>query len=101
MDELMISERKFISDNLLTSNGEESVCLSRSGGYYADLADDCSSYTLCAPGGRQFDFSCPPGTRFHQQFLVCDHEFRVDCAESPRYYALNELIGREEQGAGQ
>ncbi|XP_043224798.1 translation initiation factor IF-2-like [Amphibalanus amphitrite] len=93
------SAQQFVSDNLLTSGGEESVCLSRSGGYYADLADDCSSYTLCAPGGRQFDFSCPPGTRFHQQFLVCDHEFRVDCAESPRYYALNELIGREEQGA--
>ena len=91
---------QFVSDNLLTA-GEESACRGRSGGYYADLASDCSSYTLCGRGGRQFGFSCPPGTRFHQQFLVCDHEYRVDCPESPRYFALNELIGRQEQGAGQ
>ena len=89
---------QFLSDNQLTS--EESVCLTRSGGYYADLETDCSSYTLCGPGGREFGFSCPPGTRFHQQYLVCDHAYRVDCPNSPRFYGINELIGRVEQVQG-
>ncbi|XP_037088865.1 uncharacterized protein LOC119109357 [Pollicipes pollicipes] len=69
-------------------------CQGRVGGYYADLAADCRSYHLCDPAGRAFDFACPPATRFHQQFLVCDHTFRVDCPRSPRFFALNELIGQ-------
>lgn len=69
-------------------------CSSTVGGYYADMEDDCRSYHMCGPTGRHFRFQCPPGTRFHQRFFVCDHISRVSCADSGRFFDNNRLIGR-------
>ena len=41
-----------------------------------------SRYLLCSPSTvLGIQFSCPPGTKFQQRSLVCDHENNVQCGE--------------------
>ena len=52
-------------------------------GYYADTDADCQLYHICAGpenGLVKYDFLCPNGTLFDQQYFVCNWWFNVDCA---------------------
>ena len=49
-------------------------------------------FHICHPDGRQDSMLCPPGTIFNQKYFVCDWWYSVNCAESPRLYALNEIL---------
>ena len=39
-----------------------------------------------------YSFLCPNGTLFNQQYFVCDWWFNVDCANTARFYALNDEL---------
>lgn len=46
-------------------------------------------------GGKKISFLCPNGTIFQQTDLICDWWFRVNCAQSPDYYADSaEILSR-------
>merc|ERR1711962_108070 len=63
-------------------------------GYYADMDGECTGYYMCSNQSVQgIRFSCPTGTKFKQQSLVCDHDHRVECKESPKYFHYNSRIG--------
>ena len=52
-------------------------------GYYADTEADCQVYHICAgpeSGLIKYDFLCPNGTLFDQQYFVCNWWFNVDCS---------------------
>ena len=49
-------------------------------------------YHVCALN-KKFSFLCPNGTVFDQKTFVCNWWYNVDCASSPNYYDLNDLIG--------
>ena len=44
---------------------------------------------------RGMMFSCPPGTKFQQRTLVCDHAYAVHCDEGQKYFKNNERIGKK------
>ncbi|XP_067143502.1 U-scoloptoxin(01)-Er1a-like [Centruroides vittatus] len=69
------------------------TCGHRSPGYYGDphpLAQ-CQVYHMCM-GGRHFAYLCPNHTLFHQDRLVCDHWYHVNCTDMERRYRINEEL---------
>lgn len=64
-------------------------------GYYADPDANCQLYHICAgpEGGLiKYDFLCPNGTLFDQQYFVCNWWFNVDCSQAVSFYPLNEDV---------
>lgn len=59
-------------------------------GYYADVEARCQVFHVCAFNNtRKFDFLCPNGTIFSQEFLVCVWWNQFDCASAPGLFANN------------
>ncbi|KAF8790658.1 uncharacterized protein LOC129960349 [Argiope bruennichi] len=58
-------------------------------GYYADMETSCQVVHLCQDGGVQSSFLCPNGTIFNQEKLSCQWWYKVNCANSPKFYAIN------------
>ncbi|KAG0713178.1 hypothetical protein GWK47_016791 [Chionoecetes opilio] len=61
-------------------------------GLYADTEASCQVYHICEKSGAQHPFLCPNGTLFHQEYMVCDLWFNVDCGRATAFYSLNEHI---------
>ncbi|XP_035205870.1 uncharacterized protein LOC118180903 [Stegodyphus dumicola] len=61
-------------------------------GYYADLETSCQVVHLCQSGGVQNSFLCPNGTIFSQEKFACQWWYKVNCADSPRFYAINDNL---------
>ena len=53
-------------------------------GYYADTEAECQAFHICGNLGDtslvKYDFLCPNGTLFNQQYFICDWWFNVDCS---------------------
>ena len=56
-------------------------------------------YRMCTARGGGQAFLCPEGTRFNQRTLVCDHQFRVSCAESSNFFHRNLIMHEESMAA--
>ena len=54
---------------------------------------------MCTARGGGQAFLCPEGTRFNQRTLVCDHQFRVSCAESSNFFHRNLIMHEESMAA--
>lgn len=52
---------------------------------------------MCGEGGRQYTYSCPNTTLFHQRMLICAHWYQVNCNRSMADYAANLLIGQRDK----
>ncbi|UYV62608.1 hypothetical protein LAZ67_2001301 [Cordylochernes scorpioides] len=62
------------------------TCAGRPPGYYADVRSGCAMYHTCNMGGGQHVFTCPNGTLFHQEMLVCNYSRMVNCTSMERRY---------------
>ncbi|KAK9880266.1 hypothetical protein WA026_010140 [Henosepilachna vigintioctopunctata] len=60
-------------------------------GYYADVETQCQVFHICA-NNRTYDFLCPNGTIFHQEYLVCVWWNTFDCNSAPALYFINAYI---------
>ena len=49
-------------------------------------------YHMCQKNREMDSFLCPNGTLFHQEYLVCDLWFNVDCGRAEAFYKINEVI---------
>lgn len=59
-------------------------------GYYADVEARCQVFHVCAFNNtRKYDFLCPNGTIFSQEFLVCVWWNQFDCNSAPGLFANN------------
>lgn len=75
-------------------------------GYYADVEARCQVFHVCAFNNtRKYDFLCPNGTIFSQEFLVCVWWNQFDCNSAPGLFANNanlyETPQANQQGAPQ
>merc|ERR1712126_246558 len=65
-------------------------------GYYADTEAECQVFHICGNQGDtslvKYDFLCPNGTLFNQQYFICDWWFNVDCSLAETFYSLNEDV---------
>ncbi|KAK8400639.1 hypothetical protein O3P69_002446 [Scylla paramamosain] len=61
-------------------------------GIYADTEASCQVYHMCQKNRKIDSFLCPNGTLFHQEYLVCDLWFNVDCGRAEAFYKINEVI---------
>jgi len=87
----------------IRANIEDSFsCEGREYGYYADVENDCQIFHVCLPvtyaNGRsqmfRWSFICPEETIFNQEMFTCTrYDESIDCAESPRFYSLNNNFG--------
>ncbi|KAF5291952.1 hypothetical protein FQR65_LT11352 [Abscondita terminalis] len=60
-------------------------------GYYADVEARCQVFHICA-NNKMYDFLCPNGTVFHQEYLVCVWWNQFDCNSAPSLYGINANI---------
>lgn len=60
-------------------------------GYYADVEAQCQVFHICALN-RTFNFLCPNGTIFSQQYLVCVWWNQFDCNSAPSLFSNNANI---------
>uniref|UniRef100_A0A6P7H9W4 Glutenin, high molecular weight subunit DX5-like n=1 Tax=Diabrotica virgifera virgifera TaxID=50390 RepID=A0A6P7H9W4_DIAVI len=60
-------------------------------GYYADVEARCQVFHICA-NNKTYDFLCPNGTIFHQEYLVCVWWNLFDCDSAPSLYDKNANI---------
>ncbi|KAK4881044.1 hypothetical protein RN001_004363 [Aquatica leii] len=60
-------------------------------GYYADVETRCQVFHICA-NNKMYDFLCPNGTVFHQEYLVCVWWNQFDCNSAPSLYGINAHI---------
>ncbi|KAH1005693.1 hypothetical protein HUJ04_006627 [Dendroctonus ponderosae] len=60
-------------------------------GYYADVEARCQVFHVCA-NNKTYDFLCPNGTIFHQQFFVCVWWNQFDCNTAQSLYEMNANI---------
>ncbi|XP_060526598.1 pro-resilin-like [Cylas formicarius] len=60
-------------------------------GYYADVETRCQVFHICA-NNKTYDFLCPNGTIFHQEYLVCVWWDQFDCNSAPSLFGVNENI---------
>nr|ATU82869.1 secreted Chitin-binding peritrophin-like protein [Pristhesancus plagipennis] len=72
-------------------------CQDRPIGYYADVETNCQVYHMCGEGGRQYSYTCPNTTLFHQRMLICAHWYQVNCNRSMADYSANLLIGQRDK----
>ncbi|KAK9509395.1 hypothetical protein O3M35_006722 [Rhynocoris fuscipes] len=72
-------------------------CEDRPIGYYADVETNCQVYHMCGEGGRQYSYTCPNTTLFHQRMLICAHWYQVNCNRSMADYSANLLIGQRDK----
>ncbi|XP_068210107.1 mucin-2-like [Palaemon carinicauda] len=63
-----------------------SKSVSKSGMMYADPETACQVYHVCN-GIQKFSFLCPRGTIFHQETVVCQWWYTVDCVAQARKLA--------------
>ncbi|PRD23698.1 UNVERIFIED_CONTAM: hypothetical protein NCL1_45706 [Trichonephila clavipes] len=61
-------------------------------GYYADLNTSCQVVHLCQAGGVKSSFLCPNGTIFNQEKFSCQWWYKVNCADAPKFYAINDNL---------
>ncbi|GFY78834.1 chitin-binding type-2 domain-containing protein [Trichonephila inaurata madagascariensis] len=61
-------------------------------GYYADLETSCQVVHLCQAGGVKSSFLCPNGTIFNQEKFSCQWWYKVNCADAPKFYAINDNL---------
>lgn len=61
-------------------------------GYYADVETSCQVMHLCQAGGVQNSFLCPNGTIFSQEKFSCQWWYKVNCADAPRHYGINDKL---------
>merc|ERR1712106_959389 len=73
------------------------------GGYYADTETECQVFHICVDNAQgdliKFDFICPNGTIFDQQYLVCSWWFNVDCSKSEELFSINNDIAEAREAA--
>ncbi|KAI5741045.1 hypothetical protein M8J76_009823 [Diaphorina citri] len=72
-------------------------CNGRAPGYYADLDTGCQVYHMCDDGSRQYSYTCPNTTLFHQRMLICAHWYQVNCSHSEHDFDANLLIGQKDK----
>ncbi|XP_056639751.1 uncharacterized protein LOC130447117 [Diorhabda sublineata] len=60
-------------------------------GYYADVETRCQVFHVCA-NNLTYDFLCPNGTIFHQEYLVCVWWNQFNCDSAPSLYEVNANI---------
>ncbi|XP_066152173.1 putative uncharacterized protein DDB_G0286901 isoform X2 [Euwallacea fornicatus] len=60
-------------------------------GYYADIETRCQVFHICV-NNKTYDFLCPNGTIFHQEYLVCVWWNLFDCTSAPSFYSINSNI---------
>nr|CAD7404948.1 unnamed protein product [Timema cristinae] len=60
-------------------------------GYYGDVETQCQAFHICS-NNKTYDFLCPNGTVFHQQYFVCVWWDQFDCGLTQSLYGLNEFI---------
>ncbi|XP_074033593.1 uncharacterized protein [Leptinotarsa decemlineata] len=60
-------------------------------GYYADVETRCQVFHVCS-NNRTYDFLCPNGTIFHQEYLVCVWWNQFDCNLAPSLFGINANI---------
>ncbi|RZC38675.1 CBM 14 domain containing protein, partial [Asbolus verrucosus] len=60
-------------------------------GYYADVETRCQVFHICA-NNKTYDFLCPNGTIFHQEYLVCVWWNQFDCNTAPSLFGINANI---------
>ncbi|KAF7268817.1 hypothetical protein GWI33_018164 [Rhynchophorus ferrugineus] len=60
-------------------------------GYYADVETRCQVFHICS-NNKTFDFLCPNGTIFHQEYFVCVWWNQFDCNSAPSFFGLNANI---------
>jgi len=75
-----------------------------SGGYFADIENDCKIFHVCVPGEmgktelQQYSFACGNQTVFNQFSMTCTSpDEAVPCASSKDFWYLNERIGKEKE----
>ncbi|KAL1491456.1 hypothetical protein ABEB36_012053 [Hypothenemus hampei] len=71
-------------------------------GYYADIETRCQVFHICA-NSQTYDFLCPNGTIFHQEYLVCVWWNQFDCNSAPALFNTNSKLydGRSSQSQGE
>ncbi|CAB3238600.1 unnamed protein product [Arctia plantaginis] len=57
-------------------------------GYYADVETRCQVFHVCA-NNKTYDFLCPNGTVFSQEYFVCVWWNQFTCESAPSLYELN------------
>ncbi|KAG8234006.1 hypothetical protein J437_LFUL013924 [Ladona fulva] len=60
-------------------------------GYYADVETSCQGFHVCN-NGFTYNFLCPLGTIFHQEYFVCVWWHQFDCSTAESLYHLNEFL---------
>ncbi|KAB1688384.1 hypothetical protein FNE60_30125 [Klebsiella pneumoniae] len=60
-------------------------------GFYADEEFGCMLFHFCDEEGVRIPHMCGNGTGFNQEFRICDFLYNFDCAQSKKWYYLNEL----------
>ncbi|XP_050303350.1 spidroin-2-like isoform X2 [Anthonomus grandis grandis] len=60
-------------------------------GYYADVETRCQVFHICS-NNKTYDFLCPNGTIFHQEYLVCVWWNQFDCNSAPSFFGINANI---------
>merc|ERR1712098_827630 len=71
------------------------------GGYYADPEAECQAFHICTADGAgglaKYNFLCPNGTLFNQNYFICDWWFNFDCSTAEELYSLNDDIAAERE----
>ncbi|XP_014259151.1 collagen alpha-1(I) chain-like [Cimex lectularius] len=60
-------------------------------GYYADVEARCQLFHICT-NNTSYDFLCPNGTVFSQEYFVCVWWNQFNCNNAPNFFYLNEKI---------
>ncbi|KAL3277835.1 hypothetical protein HHI36_013177 [Cryptolaemus montrouzieri] len=74
-------------------------------GYYADVETRCQVFHICA-NNKTYNFLCPNGTIFHQEYLVCVWWNTFDCNLASSLYNINaniydySIVGAPQQSTG-
>ncbi|GAB6019516.1 hypothetical protein CHUAL_001092, partial [Chamberlinius hualienensis] len=71
------------------------TCQDKVPGIYADVETGCQVYHVCQSDERRESSLCVNGTVFNQESLACDWWYNVDCSASPRFYWVNDELGKQ------
>ncbi|XP_015795359.1 uncharacterized protein LOC107371722 [Tetranychus urticae] len=84
--ELLLAQSKF------TCNGKKD-------GYYADASVACQVFHYCV-GGAKHSWQCPEGTVFHQVHLNCVPASQDICAQSEKFFVVNDYLHKPIDNGG-
>lgn len=75
--------------------GDESFCVGKEDGIYADR-HDCTAFYVCS-GDRTFRKFCPTGQKFNPLISNCDNPENVNCQEKDQYLGLQAFENHKEE----